>query len=202
MHVPERRTERLPVRPVRRWVRARPRFVLLLAAAAFVAWEGVQGRFSTGSHAGILAAIGVVLVLALVSGRGRQRKSGRAWVRDSARAIRAPLDAGRRRTARVVGALVWVLLIGATAGWDATSFTEQKRDLPTLSRLFGDVTDHDWGRALVFAAWVVLGIYLATGWRQPVAPPGSDLSPPTGTTERGERRDRQSRPAPPDNGVA
>ncbi len=198
MHAPEHP----PPRPLRRWVWLLARLVFFFAAAAFVSWEGVQGRFSTESHAGILAAIAVVLVLALVSGRGRQRKRGRTWVSDVARAMRAPFDAGRRRTARALGALVWVLLIGATIGWDATSFTEQKHDLPTLSRLFGDVTDHDWGRALLFAAWVVLGLYLATGWRRPFARPVHDLPQPSGTGVRNGRTDRPAPPSPGNDGVA
>jgi hypothetical protein len=158
-----------------RWVRPLPRLVADLLALAFVAWEGVQGRYSAASHAGILAVIGVVLLLTLVAGRGRQRKRSWTWVRDAARALRGLLVAGRLATAAVAGAVVWGLLIATTVGWDMASFMKQKHDLPTLSRLFGDVTDHDWGRALLFAAWLVLGLYLAVGWRLPAGGRGADL---------------------------
>ncbi len=170
---------RLAARPVPRLVAA---LVAVLAAAAFVAWEAVQARLSTSSHAGILSAIGVLLVLALACGHGRQRERSRTWSLGVARALRSVFAAGRVRTAAVGGALVWVLLIAATAGWDATSFSEQRHDLPTLSRLFGDVTDHDWGRALLFAAWLALGAYLATGWRRRSRDPAADVDHANGRT--------------------
>ncbi len=118
------------------------------------------------SHASILAVVAVVLTLALVSGRGRQRERSRTWARDAARALRGVTSAARDRNAAFAGALVWVLLVVAAVAWDAVSFAAQRHSLPTLSRLFGDVTDHDWGRAIVFAAWLVLGLYLATGSRR------------------------------------
>jgi hypothetical protein len=166
-----------------RWVWPLPRLLADLACAAFVAWEGVQGRYSAASHVSILAVIGVMLLSALVWGRGRQRKGSWTWVRDAFPALRAVFVAGRVRTAVVAGALVWAMLIVATIGWDATSFIEQRHDLPTLSRLFGDVTDHDWGRAVVFAAWLVVGVYLAFGSRVPLrgpsVGPGRPGGPPT-----------------------
>lgn len=167
-----------------RWAWPLPRLVADLFALAFVAWEGVQGRYSAASHAGILAAIGVLLLLTLLGGRGRQRKASRAWAGDAARAVRTTLAGARTGTARAWGALVWVLLIAATIGWDMTSFVEQQHDLPTLSRIFGAVTDHHWGRALLFAAWLVLGLYLALGWRLPEGVPGAPLRAGTGRAGR------------------
>lgn len=135
------------------------------AVVAFVAWEGLQGRFSAASHTSILVVVGAVLLLALAAGRGRQRKKTRAWARDAVRTLRRVPDAWRTRPAALAGAAVWILVIVATIGWDAASFMEQERSLPTLSRIFGAVTDHEWGRAVVFAAWLALGLYLALGWR-------------------------------------
>ena len=88
---------------------------------------------------------------------------------------------------------MWALLIAATIGWDMTSFVEQKHYLPTLSRLFGAVTDHDWGRALLFAAWLVLGLYLALGRRLPARGPGTAL--------RGATRPVGRRPSGPSSTV-
>jgi hypothetical protein len=164
-----------------RWFWPLPRLVADLCALAFVAWEGVQGRYSAASHAGILAAIAVVLLLGMLTGRGRQRKRSGAWLGDAARAVRTMFAEGRVGTPGARGALVWVLLIAATIGWDMTSFVEQQHSLPTLSRLFGAVTDHDWGRALLFAAWLVLGLYLALGRRLPRKGSGG---PPRASTGR------------------
>ena len=184
---------RLPVG----WVWPLPRLVADLLALAFAAWEGVQGRYSAASHAGILAAIGIVLLLAALAGRGRQRTRSGAWVGDGTRAIATVLGRGRIRSAAARGALVWALLIVATIGWDMTSFVEQKHDLPTLSRLFGAVTDHDWGRALLFAAWLVLGLYLALGRRLPGKGPGAALDGGAGPAGR-----RPSRPSRSEGGRA
>ncbi len=136
------------------------------ALAGLVVWEGTQERYSTASHASVLAVIGAVLVLALFAGSGRQHDTSRAWVRALFRAPRTLLVSGRD-TSPAAGAIVWVLLIASTIAWDMVSFALQRHSLPTLSRLFGDVTDHGWGRALVFAAWLLLGLYLATAWRLP-----------------------------------
>ncbi|HTX62510.1 MAG TPA: hypothetical protein VMD28_02650 [Acidimicrobiales bacterium] len=184
MHDPVRRPLGRRVWPLRRLLAP---FVVTSVVAAFAAWEGVQGRFSVASHASILAAVGVVLALALIAGRGRQRTHSAAWTRRMLRGFRAPFLRGRLRTAAVAGGLVWVLLIAATIGWDAASFARQRHALPTLSRLFGDVTDHDWGRALVFAAWLVLGLYLAVGWRSPAVDDVADQMKTAGATHFADR---------------
>lgn len=140
-----------------------------LVVAAFVAWEGLQGRFSTASHVSILAVAAAMLLVALIAGRGRQRKTSRAWMRDVTRAPRRIIVGGLARSPVALGALVWTLLIVATVAWDLVSFVAERHSLPTLSRLFGDATDHHWGRALVFAVWLALGLYLAVGWRRPTS---------------------------------
>ena len=142
-----------------------PRLVAGPALLGLVAWEGLQHRYSVASHASILAVIGATLLLALVAGRTRQRRRSRTWLGDGWSAVREQLVRRRARTAAAAGALGWVLVISATVGWDGYSFAMQRHSLPTLSRLFGAVTGHDWGRALVFAAWIALGLYLAVGWR-------------------------------------
>ncbi|MGH8987287.1 MAG: hypothetical protein ACRDXC_01640, partial [Acidimicrobiales bacterium] len=77
--------------------------------------------------------------------------------------------------------------------WDAASFAAKEHGLPTLSRLIGDVTDHQWGRALVFAAWLSLGLYLALAWRGSEDGPTTDLGP--ASRRSGPRPDR-SGPGP------
>lgn len=136
--------------------------------AGFVAWEGMQGRYSAASHVSTLCVIAVVLVLAAWAGHGRQRTPSRVWLRGLWRDSRGMVGHGQALSARSVGAAVWTLLIAATAAWDGASFAVQRHWLPTLSRMFGAITDLQAGRALVFAGWLVLGLYLALGWRRPV----------------------------------
>ncbi len=135
--------------------------------AAIAGWEGVQGRFSTASHASILAVVATIVLLAVAVGRGRQRAVSRAWISAAVGSARRVGVAWRTRRRALIGTVGWVVLLAGTAGWDTASFVEQERSLPTLSRLFGAVTGHDWGRALVFAAWLALGLSLALGWRRP-----------------------------------
>ena len=135
-----------------------------LGALALSAWEGTVVQSSARAHASVLAVIGVTLATAGLVGRRQQRRRSADWARRAG----AVLDPGGRRrpVALVVGTVAWVVLVAATIGWDLNSFVHQAHDLPTLSRLVGDVTRHDWGRALVFAAWLALGAYLAMGGRQ------------------------------------
>jgi hypothetical protein len=153
-------------RPLRRRLELVARLLACLALLGLAAWEGVQERYSTASHLSILVLIGVMIALALVEGRDRQRTPSRTWSRSILRAPQALLHP-RVWSPATWGSMGWILLIAATIAWDLTSFTARLRSLPTLSRLCGDVTDHDWGRALFFAAWLTLGAYLALGWRRP-----------------------------------
>ncbi len=135
-----------------------------LGALALSAWEGTVVQSSARAHASVLAVIGVTLATAGLVGRRQQRRRSADWARRAG----AVLDPGGRRrpVALVVGTVAWAVLVAATIGWDLNSFVHQAHDLPTLSRLVGDVTRHDWGRALVFAAWLALGAYLAMGGRR------------------------------------
>jgi hypothetical protein len=160
---------------------------LLAGAAGISAWEGTLSRFSAQSLSSVGAVIGAVLVAALACGRGRQRKTSAAWARDGLAAVRRAASGRAEGEGGVAAAtVVWVLLVAATIGWDLNSFAHEVRWLPTLSRLFGDVTDHDWGRAVVFAAWLALGLYLAIGWWLPRSErPGAlrAVEPATGDDE-------------------
>jgi len=61
------------------------------------------------------------------------------------------------------GALAWVALLVLAAAWDFYSFLEQRRDLPTLSRILGHVSGNDPGRAFMVAVWLACGAYLIWG---------------------------------------
>ena len=136
-----------------------------LGALALSAWEGTLVQSSARAHASVLAVIGVTLATAALVGRRQQRQRSTDLAR-RAGAVLDPGGGGQRPAALVVGTVAWVVLVAATIGWDLNSFVHQAHDLPTLSRLVGDVTRHDWGRALVFAAWLALGTYLAMGGRR------------------------------------
>lgn len=130
----------------------------------------------------MLATIVCALVVAVVVGRHRQRKSSLLWARDGLGAIAGDLTRRSRRPAPLVaGVGIWALLILAAIGWDLYSFSQEVPYLPTLSRVFGDVTDHEWGRALVFVGWLALGAYLTAGWRRRrtsgVARPAAEETP-------------------------
>jgi hypothetical protein len=106
----------------------------------------------------VLAAV----VGAVVVGRGRQRRTTGAWLVQDARAIRAWRS---RPAALVLSVAVWVALVGATVGWDLTSFMAQSHSLPTLSYVIGRVTRYPAGRGAAFVLWLGLGVYIAAGWR-------------------------------------
>ena len=148
-----------------------PRLVVVLGAAGLSAWEGTLQRTSVGARWSVGATIAAVLLAAVLWGRNRQQEGSGAWARHCAGALSSALTGratGRATRAVVLGAAVWVALIAAAIGWDLYSFALQLHALPTLSRLFGDVTRHEWGRRAVFAGWLLLGGYLALGWRRPL----------------------------------
>lgn len=142
----------------------------LAVGLGLAGWEGTLGRSSAGARVSVVVVFALVLVAAAAAGRGRQRTTTADWLRRAVSRLRtsSPPDAGSvdRLPARGAG-VVWAALIAATVGWDLYSFGRQEHDLPTLSRLAGDVTAHEWGRALFFALWLALGAYLALGWRSP-----------------------------------
>jgi hypothetical protein len=141
------------------------RGITLLVLAALVTlslWEGTLSRQSAAAHWSVTLVAIVTVAAALIAGRGRQRTGSGAWLTGAVRAI----GRWRRTPLFAAGIAVWVLLVLTVIGWDLNSFVHQAHDLPTLSYYFGRVTRWWWGRALVFAAWLAVGGYLAVGWRR------------------------------------
>lgn len=95
-------------------------------------------------------------------GRGRQHRRSGAWLAGAARRVVHLKGAGVLRGA---GVAAWVALVAAFVGWDAFSFSQQRADLPTLSRLIGFVTAPAVGRGVLAVAWVAWGAWVAFGWR-------------------------------------
>jgi hypothetical protein len=137
--------------------------MVVTAALALSVVEGAQSQSSAVAHVSVLAIIAAVLVAATVLGRGRQETTVPRWVTGPWQ-LRRHL-AEEPRTA--IGAATWSFLALAAIGWDLYSFARQRHDLPTLSRIFGDLTGHWAGKSVVFALWLALGVALATGWRRP-----------------------------------
>ena len=65
----------------------------------------------------------------------------------------------------VISTLVWTVVIAGVVGWDLVSFIYQSPALPTLSYFIGHVTRYRVGRGLFFALWLVVGVFLVSGWR-------------------------------------
>jgi hypothetical protein len=145
----------VPRRPSRGARVVVPVAVVLLLAFAW--WEGARSRDSAAAHDSVAAVIVAVVVAAIVLGRGRQRVRSAAWLVGARPALpRSPYE---------VGVAVWAVLIAAVLTWDLASVIVQAHALPTLSYWIGHLTRYDGGRAVVFALWVGLGVYLAAGWR-------------------------------------
>lgn len=103
---------------------------------------------------GLLVTIGV--------GRGRQRRRSRDWL---AGAIGRVAHRGGEGALRGAGVAGWITLVAAFVGWDAFSFSQERADLPTLSRLLGLVTASAGGRGILAVAWVAWGAWVGGGWR-------------------------------------
>jgi hypothetical protein len=132
------------------------------AAVAWAWWEGGLHQDQASAHWGILAVIGLVLVATVAAGVGRQATTSAAW-------LRGPVSLRRHYRAdatAAVGAVGWSVLVLAVIGWDLNSFIHQSHDLPTLSSIFGHVTDSRVGRGCLVALWLALGTVLAVGWRR------------------------------------
>jgi hypothetical protein len=137
---------------------------MLVAAGAIAlcVWQALLSRDSAGAHWGVVLVVIGSTVTAVVLGRRRQRERARTWIVVTGHAVGSWPS---QPTATVVSALIWSLLIGATIGWDLTSFVGQSHALPTLSHFVGHVTRYKVGRGFIFALWLALGAYLAAGCR-------------------------------------
>jgi hypothetical protein len=106
--------------------------------------------------------VGVALVMAIVLGRGRQRRSSGAWIARSADWIQHWRTQPRSLRIAVI---VWTALVVAVVGWDLVNFIVQSHALPTLSYFIGRVSRYQVGRGVLFAVWLVIGVYLVAGGR-------------------------------------
>lgn len=136
------------------------------ALVAFAWWQGAQRFGTAGGRWGVAVVVAVVAVATAAFGARRQRQSSRAWLSAGARAVASARSADRLYAA---GVLSWLLVFAAVFGWDLFSFLSQSHDLPTLSYLAGRVTQFRAGKAVLFAAWMAFGGYLAVGWRKDVS---------------------------------
>ncbi len=134
--------------------------MVLGATGAVAGWEGVQTRSSAQARWSVGAVIALVVVLALATGRTRQRRESRDWLSDSARAVRGGPGA---LGAYGAGIATWVAFIGTVVVWDLVSFLAQSHQLPTFSYFIGKVTGYQVGRAIAFWSWLLLGLALAIG---------------------------------------
>jgi hypothetical protein len=138
------------------------RTLLAGIAVALALVEGFQPQSSAAAHWSVGAVLVLALAAAVVFGRGHQRSTTRAWARSSVRAV----THWWAHPIRSASAVFWTLVLAATVGWDAYSFSHQSDRLPTLSRVIGGVTRYPLGRASVFLLWLALGAVLVFGTRR------------------------------------
>ncbi len=156
----------------------------------FACWEGHLRWPSQAAHISILIAIVVMFALALLAGRHRQPMSTAVWLSRVVATIRQP---STRPPVAIVGALIWIVLVLAVAGWDLHSFLLEQHSLPTLSYLIGRVSRFALGRSVLVATWLALGGFFVlanrshVGRKVPTSP-----EPPTGDTGRGGPGDQAS----------
>ena len=106
--------------------------------------------------------VGVALVMAIVLGRGRQRRSSGAWIAESADWIQ---HWRTQPSSLRIAVIVWTALVVAVVGWDLVNFIVQSHALPTLSYFIGRVSRYQVGRGVLFALWLVIGACLVAGGR-------------------------------------
>jgi hypothetical protein len=136
--------------------------LLTVAAIALCVWQAGRTRDSPGARWSVALLVGVALVMAIVLGRGRQRRSSSAWIAQSADWIQHWRTQPRSLRIAVI---VWTALVVAVVGWDLVNFIVQSHTLPTLSYFIGRVSRYQVGRGVLFALWLVIGAYLVAGGR-------------------------------------
>ena len=136
--------------------------LLTVAAISLCVWQAGLTRDSAGARWSVALLVVVALVMAVVLGRGRQRRSSGAWIAQSAHWVQ------HRRTqprSLRVAVIVWTALVVAVVGWDLANFIVQSHALPTLSYFIGRVSRYQVGRGVLFAVWLVIGASLVAGGR-------------------------------------
>jgi hypothetical protein len=136
--------------------------LLTVAAISLCVWQAGLTRASPGARWSVALLVVVALVMAVVLGRGRQRRSSGAWICQSAHWIQHWRTQPRYLQ---VAAIVWTALVVAVVGWDLVNFIVQSHALPTLSYFTGRVSRYRVGRGALFAVWLVIGTYLVAGGR-------------------------------------
>jgi hypothetical protein len=156
-----------------RWPRAgvgalvRPA-LLTVAALSLCVWQAGLTRDSPGARWSVALLVGVALVMAIVLGRGRQRRTSGAWIAQSALWVQHWRTQPRSLRIAVI---VWTVLVVAVVGWDLVNFIVQSHALPTLSYFIGRVSRYRAGRGLLFAVWLVIGACLVAGGRAKAGEP-------------------------------
>jgi hypothetical protein len=136
--------------------------VLAGGGIALSTWQSQLNRDAAAAHWIVALIAATAVAAAVILGRGRQRRSARAWAASSGRAIRTWRS---QPGSAVVSVVTWTVLIAGVIGWDLASFIVQSHRLPTLSDLIGHITRYPAGRGLLFAVWLVIGAYLVSAWR-------------------------------------
>ncbi len=137
--------------------------LVLALGGACACLAGVLRRDAPPVRPLLSCCVVATLAACVVAGRERQRSRSAAWLVSSARAARTPLRHGTVGW----GVLAWVALVLTAVASDLVFVLVVKSpDAPTLSRLIGAVTARPAGRALLFAAWLGAGSWIALGWRR------------------------------------
>jgi hypothetical protein len=134
----------------------------MVAAISLCVWQAGLTRDSPGARWSVALLVIVALVMAVVLGRGRQRRSSAAWIAQSARWIRHWRTQPRSLRVAVIA---WTALVVAVVGWDLVNFIVQSHALPTLSYFIGRVSRYRVGRGVLFALWLVIGASLVAEGR-------------------------------------
>ena len=136
--------------------------MLTVAAISLCVWQAGLTRDSPGARWSVGLLVVVALVMTIVMGRGRQRRSSGAWIAQSAHWIQHWRTQPRSLRIAVI---VWAALVAAVVDWDLVNFIVQSHTLPTLSYFIGRVSRYRAGRGVLFAVWLVIGAYLVAGGR-------------------------------------
>jgi hypothetical protein len=117
-----------------------------VVAVAYAALASFTHPFTVGADVVVALPLAVAVVVMVVRSR-----SPRCRTADQ------PGRTGRRSP----GSLAWAALAAVAIGWELFCFTSEPRSAhPTLSSLMDMADATRWGKVLLFAAWMALGLYL------------------------------------------